>query len=286
MGEPRSIYWHSADGGRLHALDWGGPDGLAPVVGLPGLNRTARDFAPLAEWLDGRRRVIGVDLRGRGTSDSDPDPMRYAMDTYIEDIDRLIEALGVEQVILFGGSNGGVLSALYAAQRPGRVAGLLFNDVAHRFEEAGFTRIREQMDLGAHWASWDEAARNLASRYATIHPDYSDGEWQAMARRTMREEPDGSIVADFDPGIMIPFEKPGSMASFDLLPVYQASAGVPGLLLRGSLSDLLSESTARELDDALPLLEFATVANVGHLPDLAEPESVAAIERLLARIED
>lgn len=286
MRDAQSIWWQSTEGLRLHALDWSGGEGLLPILGLPGLNRTGRDFAPLANWLDGRRRVIGVDLRGRGASDSDPDPMRYTMESYIEDVDRLVDMIGAEKVILFGGSNGGVLAALYAAQHPDRVAGLLFNDVAHRFEEAGFARIRAQMDLGARWPNWAAAEENLAERYAAIHPNYGEADWQAMARRTLREDPDGTVTADFDTGIMAPFAKPGSTASFDLLPVYKASASVPGLLLRGALSDLLSEDTARELTSALPLLERETVANVGHLPDLAEPESIAAIERLLSRIED
>jgi pimeloyl-ACP methyl ester carboxylesterase len=285
MSAPADIWWAAADGGRLHALDWPGPADKMPILGLPGLTRTAFDFAPLAGWIAGRRRVIGVDLRGRGRSEHDPDPMRYAMPVYVEDIDRLLDALALDRVLLAGGSNGGVLAALYAAHRPDRVAGLLFDDVAHRFEEAGFARIRSQLERGVRWDDWQDAAAALETRYGAIHPRYGAADWSAFARRTLREADDGSIVPGFDERILIPLEAPGGPPNFDLLPIYRASAHIPSLLLRGALSDLLSEAAVVELAEALPLLEYATVPDVGHLPDLAEPESVAAIERWLARVD-
>jgi pimeloyl-ACP methyl ester carboxylesterase len=284
MTGPRAVWWTSADGGRLHALDWGGPAGTPPVIGLPGLTRTADDFEPLARWLAGRWRVIGVDLRGRGLSDEDPDPSRYAMATYIDDLDRLLDALELPRAVLFGGSNGGVLAALYAAAHPGRVAGLLFNDVAHRFEAAGFARIRRQLERGARWPDWPAATRAMAERFRAIHPRYTAADWAAFARRTLREGADGAIGPGFDERILLPLEAPGALPAFDLLPVFRASAGVPSLLLRGALSDLLSEEAAGELAAALPRLQRATVPDVGHLPDLAEPDSVAAIEQLLAAV--
>ena len=55
-------------------------------------------------------------------------------------------------------------------------------------------------------------------------------------------------------------------------------------ILRGELSDLLSaevaDRMARELDD----VELVTVPRVGHAPSFDEPESLAALDRLLARV--
>lgn len=286
MSEGRSLWWTSADGGRLHALDWAGPADKAPIVGLPGLNRTARDYTPLARWLNGRRRVIGVDLRGRGRSDTDPDPHRYVMATYIEDVDRLLDAIGAPRAILIGGSNGGVLAALYAQRHPDRVAGIVFNDVAHRFAPEAFARVRDRMHGDPRWPDWATATAAQRDAYGSAHPRYAPDEWEAFARRTLREEADGTIVPDCDPRILVPLEAPGGPPSFDLLPVYQASARIPALLLHGTLSAFLSAGTADELAAAMPRMERVDVADVGHLPDLAEPESVAAIERLLARVEN
>ena len=285
MREPQSLWWTSADGGRLHALDWRGENEAVPIIGLPGLNRTGRDFEPLAGWLGGRRRVIGVDLRGRGRSDNDPDAQRYAMPTYVEDVDRLLDHIGAARAILIGGSNGGVVAALYAAQHAGRVAGLVFNDVAHRFQSSAFVKVRDQIRANPRWPDWAAATNAMIDRYRTVHPGYGQREWEALARRALRQEPDGTIMPDFDTRILIPLETPGGPPVFDLMPIYQASAHIPSLLLHGSLSEFLTPETADELAAALPLLERVDVADVGHLPDLAEPECVAAIERLLARVD-
>jgi len=64
-----------------------------------------------------------------------------------------------------------------------------------------------------------------------------------------------------------------------------ALAGVPVLVVRGGRSDILSAATARRMVEALPGGELLTVAGIGHAPTLDEPEAVAAIEGLLARVE-
>jgi len=55
-------------------------------------------------------------------------------------------------------------------------------------------------------------------------------------------------------------------------------------VLRGGTSDLLSDSAARRMATEIPDVEVVTVPRVGHAPDLDEPQSVAAIDRLLDRV--
>ncbi len=67
---PQSEFtYRSRDGLTLFGRAWGDPaaPGL-PVVCLPGMTRNSKDFAPLAEHLARTRRVIALDLRGRGRS--------------------------------------------------------------------------------------------------------------------------------------------------------------------------------------------------------------------------
>jgi len=55
-------------------------------------------------------------------------------------------------------------------------------------------------------------------------------------------------------------------------------------VVRGELSDLLTEDTLARMHAEMPLMESVTVPAIGHAPTLDEPEAVAAIDRLLARI--
>jgi pimeloyl-ACP methyl ester carboxylesterase len=56
------------------------------------------------------------------------------------------------------------------------------------------------------------------------------------------------------------------------------------LFLRGDLSDVLGAETLKQMCERLPLAEAVIIARVGHAPTLDEPESRAAIDRLLARV--
>ena len=77
----------------------------------------------------------------------------------------------------------------------------------------------------------------------------------------------------------------GSETGVDMWPVMPAFGGIPTLLLRGARSDLLSADNAlRMARDIGESAELVTVPDVGHAPVLDEPESLAAIDRLLDRV--
>ncbi len=69
-------------------------------------------------------------------------------------------------------------------------------------------------------------------------------------------------------------------------PALSGLGGRPLLVLRGAYSDILSAATCDRMKEVVPGTEIATVAGVGHAPRLDEPESVAAIDRLLERVAD
>ena len=60
--------------------------------------------------------------------------------------------------------------------------------------------------------------------------------------------------------------------------------GAPVTILRGAHSDLLAPDIADRMVQRIPGAELVTVPGVGHPPLLDEPESVAAIDRLLTRV--
>jgi pimeloyl-ACP methyl ester carboxylesterase len=61
-------WWTSPDGLKLHYRDTPGDRKLLPILCLHGLSRNARDFGPMIEKIDASRRIIAVDIRGRGES--------------------------------------------------------------------------------------------------------------------------------------------------------------------------------------------------------------------------
>ena len=203
--------------------------------------------------------------------------------TYVDEMEALIAALGLERFVLFGTSLGGLITMLLALKDKSRIAGALTNDIGPVLESRGLERIRAYVGRGQNWPTWLHAARFLKEAQADRYPDWRLDQWIAYAKRLCRLTPAGRVVLDYDPRIAEPFREPGGETGFDLWQAFAGLEGVPSLVLRGELSDLLSEETVERMLAANPAMEAATVPRVGHAPTLDEPEAEAAIDRLLKR---
>ena len=286
MAEWQDGYWWSKDGLRLHYRDYpANPRSRQlPIICIPGLTRNARDFADVADRLAGKRRMVLVELRGRGDSAPAKDPMSYDAMVYLDDLDILVRELGFDRFVLFGTSLGGMLSMLIAHSWPGKAAGVLLNDIGPTIERAGLNRIRSYVGRGSSFPTWLHAARGLSEVHRAAYPDFGLDDWLAMAKRLCRLTSAGRIVLDYDSALAEPLKAPGGELAPDLWPLMDGLKPIPSLLVRGKLSDILSSDTADRMQAELPLMERVEIERVGHTPLLTEPECEAAIDRLLARI--
>lgn len=282
-------YWWSHDGLRLHARDYAGPPDagdLPPVLCIPGLTRNVRDFEGLAPDLAQHRRVLTINLRGRGESAYAKDALTYDPLIYVRDIVALLDTLDLSRVVIVGTSLGGLCALLLAATQPGRVAGVVFNDIGPTVEEAGIARIRSYVGTASNHPTWMHAARALSDQHGALFPDFGIDEWLVMAKRAHKLDSKGRIVADYDSNIAVPIRMAAQTgtATPDLWPTMAALTDVPTLVLRGGLSDILSEATVARMQGALPRMQAVTIPRVGHAPTLDEPEARAAITRFVAAI--
>ena len=86
----------------------------------------AATFAPLAEMLPARWRLIALDQRGHGFSDHAPS---YTRVDYLGDIARLLDHIGLRSVVLLGHSLGGANAYQFAARFPDRVSAMIIEDI-------------------------------------------------------------------------------------------------------------------------------------------------------------
>jgi pimeloyl-ACP methyl ester carboxylesterase len=278
-------YWSSSDGLRLHFRDYAGDPSRPPIVCIPGLTRNARDFEGVAERLSGRWRLLCVDLRGRGGSEHAKDPMSYLPARYADDIEDLLREQGLARAVFFGTSLGGIVTMLLAQRSSSRIAGALINDIGPVLEARGLDKIRGYVGRSQNWPTWLHAARAIKEAQADRYPDWMIEDWIAYAKRLCRMTANGRVVFDYDMRIAEPFKVPGGEAGFDMWDAWRGLAGVPTLLLRGELSDLLSAETERRMKEEVPTLETVLVPRAGHAPTLDEPVAAEAIESFLARLE-
>ena len=286
-------FWTSRDGLKLHFRDYAGSAERPPLLCLPGLTRNARDFAQLADRLAGAWRVICPDLRGRGDSAYAKDSATYNPLQYASDLEQLLAQERIDRFVAIGTSLGGLLTMFLAASGPDRIAGALLNDVGPELNPAGLARIRDYVGQGRSFPTWMHAARGVEESQAQAFPRYEASDWLGMAKRVMVLGAGGRIVFDYDMKIADAFAPVGiaaasaadAAAQADLWPAFMALHGKPVTLLRGALSDVLTAPAHSAMALRLPGADAVTVAQVGHAPMLDEPEAVAALDRLLARIQ-
>jgi len=276
-------YFRVRDGLNLHYRDYPGSADLPPLLCLPGLTRNARDFAEFAERYSPRFRVIALEFRGRGERDYDPVPQRYNPLTYAADVLQLLDELAIGQAVFVGTSLGGLVTFTIAGTALQRIAASIINDVGPELVAVGIDRILSYVGADERFATWEEAALRLAAMQGDGFPTYTHEDWIMKARRNCRER-DGAIVFDYDMAIAEPFKASGPTPKVDLWPLFMALAQKPLLVVRGEISDLLSEATAEKMHQLAPSTRFAVIPATGHAPELTEPAAVAATDEFLQEI--
>ncbi|HEY0418182.1 MAG TPA: alpha/beta hydrolase [Acetobacteraceae bacterium] len=270
-------YISAWDGLTLAIHRWGEPDDpRTPILGLPGLVRTAGDFAALAARMDGRR-VIGLDYAGRGASGRARHVARYRPEACLRDVMDICAALHLHRVAAVGTSFGGLLAMGLAVTRPGLLERVVLNDVGPEIGVAGTELVRR---LVAH----DPALPDIeacAAYLRALLPDLSlrtDAEWREFAALTYAPGADGRWHPLWDTRIAgLLGEAPP-----DLWPLFGALAGTPTLLVHGGRSTLLETATVARMAALRPDMAICRVQDVGHAPTLEEPEAVAALAGFLA----
>lgn len=302
-GQPADAFvehhYRSFDGLNLYYREYGnGPD---TVLCLHGLTRNSRDFHALASRLAGRFRVLAPDVRGRGRSDRDPRPRRYHPGTYVRDVWRLLRHAGVRETTVIGTSMGGLMGLIMAEQRPRRIRGLVLNDIGPEVPSEAVQRIMSYAGLVPTAADWDEAAELTRATYEVAYPDMPESFWLEYARLGWAENGEGRPAPDVDPAVGEMLRHPPRAArlanwlrkaglvkrlggvALDPWEAFRALT-VPCLVLRGTLSDVLTAEIVDRMLEVRPETEAVAIPNRGHTPLLDEPEAVRAIDRFLDRI--
>ena len=276
------------DGLRLHVRSYGARDRRrCPVVCLPGLARTTADFDALGAALTGdpdrARHVLAVDYRGRGESDYDADPGNYNVATELADLLAVLTALEVEPAVFVGTSRGGILAMVLATVRPAAIAGVVLNDIGPVIEMKGLVRIKSYLGRLPQPKSFEDAAAILRHLFGAQFPGLGPDDWAMFARRTFKET-DGSLTPRYDPklanilkGVDMAQSLPTLWKEFDAL------APVPVMIIRGAISDVLSEQTVADMRVRRADIDVLVVPEQGHAPLLAEPDVTARIGEFVAR---
>ena len=288
--EGRDTTYRSSDGLALYARDYG--DSLEPwlpVVCLPGLSRSHRDFEDLAIFLSTHRhrprRVVCFDYRGRGRSEWDDRIENYNPLTEMNDVFDGMAALGISRAIAVGTSRGGIIAMLMGVARPAVLAGIVLNDIGPAIEPLGLARIKTYVGRTPMPDDWPDAVRILKRLHGAQFTSLNDEQWLAFARTTYRDE-DGRPVSDYDPALgrnfdAVDLDEPIPTLWNEL----RALRSIPILTIRGGNSDLLSAATVAAMAAEHPRFESITVPGEGHPPLLRSAHLIHRISAFITGVE-
>ena len=259
FSEPRRVSFRGQGGITLAGESWG-PDNGPLAVFLHGGGQTRHSWKDSGAALAkvGLQALL-LDARGHGESDWAPDG-DYSRESMTADLLGILAELD-RPAIVVGASMGG-LTALLATDRPGseRIAGLVMVDVVPRPEHEGVERVLNF--LGGHqdgFATLDEAADAVAEYLPhRTRPRSSDG-----LRRNLRLREDGRWYWHWDPAMMS-----GKVEDIEAHTVALEEAArqldIPVLLVRGRLSDVVSEQGVADFRTLVPQLEYVEISAAAH----------------------
>lgn len=250
------------DGVELVADSWGAPDHV-PAMLLHGGGQTRHAWKRTAALLASRGyNAIAVDLRGHGDSGWSPSG-DYAVDRFASDVRQVASALP-RKPVLIGASLGGIASLVAAGEASAEIAAaLVLVDVTPRVDPAGVDRIRGFMasHIDDGFATLTEAADAIAAYLPhRPRPKSLDG-----LRKNLRQGPDGRFRWHYDPA----FISDASRRTDDDREARMTAAArrltIPVLLVRGALSELVSEDIAREFVANVPNARYVDVQGAAHM---------------------
>ena len=272
--------WSGRDGVQLAGDAWGDPHDPTVVL-MHGGGQTRHAWKELGQVLARSGfRVLSYDARGHGDSDRAPDS-DYSIDAMAADLAHVVETSEDPHPVLVGASMGGDAALLATADAVVSPSALILVDIAPRVELAGVRRIADFMEGPANgFGSLDEVADAISAyqphRRATRN-------LKGLAKN-VRVDDGGRYHWHWDPAFR-PITDLGHLEQRRArLEGAARRLRVPTLLVRGGLSDIVSDEGAQEFLRFCPEADYVNVETAGHMVAGDDNDAFAAtIFAFLAR---
>jgi non-heme chloroperoxidase len=251
--------WTGAAGLTIAGDTWGDPRG--PLVVLQhGGGQTRHAWKGAGETLgQAGYHAVAFDARGHGDSGWAPAD-EYGQDYMVKDLICVVEALGGERPILVGASMGGGVSLIAIGESHLEAAALVLVDMAPHIELAGSRRIQAFMDQKPEGF---DTLQEVADAIANYQPHRPRPRQLDGLAKNVRLGADGKYHWHWDPARRRTWGN--RQAHRERLHACADNLTLPTLLVRGGLSDVLSEEGAQRFLAQCPHAEYVNVANAAHM---------------------
>ncbi|MGR8921185.1 MAG: alpha/beta fold hydrolase [Gammaproteobacteria bacterium] len=251
--------WQGARGVTIAGDSWGPAGG--PLVFLQhGGGQTRHAWKSAGETL-GRAGYFAVafDARGHGDSDWAPDGV-YGQDIMVEDLVCVTEQLGGRRPVLVGASMGGGTSLVAIGEDHVDATALVMVDIAPKIEPEGVRKIGAFMNQKPDGF---DSLEEVADAIAAYQPHRKRPKDLSGLAKNLRRAPNGKYRWHWDPRFMT--LRRDMDKRIERLVACARNITLPTLLVRGGLSDVLSEEGAQHFLTLCPHSEYVNITDAGHM---------------------
>lgn len=252
-------HWRGAGNVRIAGDTWGSPSGPLVLL-LHGGGQTRHAWKGVGQMLARAGYfAVAFDARGHGDSDWAPDG-QYSQNAMVEDLEHVIATLDKGRPALVGASMGGGTSLVAAGEGRVDATALVLVDIAPRIEPEGIANIDAFMSQSPEGF---ESLEAVASAIASYQPHRARPRNLDGLGKNVRLAPDGKFRWHWDPRFRP--SKRDLVARHRRLEACAANLRLPVLLVRGGLSDVLTDDGAREFLGLCPHAEYVSITDAAHM---------------------
>ncbi len=268
--------------------------GKLPLLALHGGPGATHDYLESLEAMAATgRRVIFYDQLGCGQSATPSNPSLWTVGLYVEEVNAVRAALGLDRVHILGQSWGGMLGMEYALTRPAGLASLTIADSPASMTQwvAEANRLRAELP--------PDVQQTLLAHEATgttDSPEYVAAMDVFYRRHVCRVEPMPEYVArafaniDANPEVYHTMNGPsefhviGTLKDWDITDRL-GEIHVPALVISGRY-DEATPAIAETVHRGIPGSEWVLFEQSSHMPHAEEPERfMQVLDDFLTRVE-
>jgi proline iminopeptidase len=284
---------------QLYLEESGDPEGI-PVLFVHGGPGAGCDKNSRRFFDPERYRIIAYDQRGAGRSTPHASLENNNSQALIADIEAIREFLGIEQLLLFGGSWGSTLSLLYAQAYPSRVMALILRGIflcrdqdLQWFYQQGASKIfPDYWEDYVHLIAPDKRDNFINAYYDLLTGDNELARmgaakaWSLWEAHCATLRPSHEVVEHFgDPHTALAlarieahyFINDAFIVPNQILNDVDKLAGIPGIIVHGRYDMVCTLDNAMALHNIWPDSQLHIIRDAGHAA--SEPSITDALVR-------
>jgi pimeloyl-ACP methyl ester carboxylesterase len=236
----------------MHVVERSGAE--PAVLCVHGYCQSSAYWVPTLDRLAAAgRRGLAPDLPGFGASAGRPGP--YTMEAYADGLAALLDARGLERVVLVGGSMGGVVAQHLTLRHPKRVVRLLLVATGAATADPAAALARADAVEAAPWSR--EAVRPIVAGFFRAPPGVETVE-QFLSIAAMASQRAAVEAARSNAG----------SRTLERL----AEIAVPTLIVQGRHDRARTVEHGAAMRERIPGARLEVLEQSGHTPQLEEPE--------------